>query len=222
MRVLGFLIMSAALSGNVMALEASAGADNVNSSQLGINAKIDASNQILTAGMNQMLACNIQGKLFDSTADVCKDPGEPLAAKIAACTTNKEFYNQATGECMTSAPDLTNQLNNTNALLTAMANCYNARGTFNVATGVCSASSRSASIKQVYVSPVYNNTKSKKDKTYSLGTADLCVISLVKGSTSQPRGGCTMAGVPGGTWNITISSYSDSARWCQATCYDFQ
>ncbi|MBS0234514.1 MAG: hypothetical protein JSR99_13625 [Proteobacteria bacterium] len=221
MRVLGLLIMSAALSGNVMALEASAGADNVNSSQLGINAKIDASNQILTAGMNQMLACNIQGKLFDSTANVCKDPGEPLAAKIAACTTNKEFYNQATGDCMASAPDLTDSLNNANALLTKMLACSNAKQFYNSTTGACSGGG-SASLKQVYVSPVYNLAKSNKDKTYTLAKADLCVLNLVKGSTSQPRGGCTIAGVPGGTWSVTISSYSDSARWCQATCYDLQ
>lgn len=44
MRVLGLLVLGAALCGNAAALEASAGADTVDSSQVGINAKIGQPN----------------------------------------------------------------------------------------------------------------------------------------------------------------------------------
>jgi len=227
MRVLGLLVLGAALCGNASALEASAGADTVNSSQVGINAKIDAANQITTSSINNIFNCGKNGQLYDSAHNVCVAVDEPLAKKIAACTTNKQFYNQSSGACMASAPDLTANLNTTNtnlgtvtALLNKVVACNTAKQFYSSATGTCAAGS--GSIRQSYVSPIYNLTKNRNPQTYSLGVRDLCVINYIKGSTSQPRGGCHIQGSPGAGWTLTIESYDDSARWCQATCYDIQ
>lgn len=40
--------------------------------------------------------------------------------------------------------------------------------------------------------------------------------------TSQPRGGYQISSSPGGAWSLTITSWDDSAYWCQGTCYDIQ
>lgn len=220
MRVLAFIVLGMAFTSQAFALETSAGADTVNSSQVGINAKVQALNAITTASINNILNCQKGGQLYDPTANVCITVDEPLAKKIAACTTNKQFFDQNTGACMASAPDLTSQLDTTNALLNKMLVCANAKQFYNSSTGTCAGGS--ASIVQTYVSPIYNLTKNRNPKTYGLGTRDLCVINYVKGSTSQPRGGCHIQGSPGANWTITIESYDDSARWCQATCYDIR
>jgi hypothetical protein len=144
MRVLGLLVLGIALCGNAMALETSAGADTVNSSQVGIDAKIEATNAITTSSINSIFNCGKNGQLYDSMHNVCIDVAEPLAKKIAACTTSKQFYNQATGACMASAPDLTTNLNTTNSnlnsatsLLNAVLNCNRAHMFYNSATGAC-------------------------------------------------------------------------------------
>lgn len=74
MRTLVFMTMIlAALATTPFALEASAGADTVASSQAGLNAKIEASNTALSSVINQILACNRDGKLFDSVSGACKE-----------------------------------------------------------------------------------------------------------------------------------------------------
>ncbi len=140
MRIGYYFVIALAMTCQAHALETAAGADTVNSSQVGINAKIDAGNAIITGSMNQILQCNMQGKLFSSTTNVCVDPTEPLAKKIAACTTAKQFYNQTTGQCQASAPDLTTQLNTTNTLLNKMIACNNAKQFYSSTTGACSGS----------------------------------------------------------------------------------
>ncbi len=52
MRTGYYALLAFALCGHVNALEASAGADTINTSQVGINAKIDASNSLLEAAVN--------------------------------------------------------------------------------------------------------------------------------------------------------------------------
>ncbi|MBS0232527.1 MAG: hypothetical protein JSR99_03465 [Proteobacteria bacterium] len=217
MRILGCFALGIVVCGNAMALETSAGADTVNSSQVGITAKIDATNAITTAGINQILNCQKAGKLYDPTTNTCIAVDEPLAKKIAACTTSKQFYNQNTGACMASAPDLTTNLNDTNTLLNKIIACNNAKQFYNSAAGTCTGGS--ASIAQTYVSPVYNIAKNRTPQSHSLGNRDLCVINYQKGMTSQPRGGCQIGGSPGANWTLTIYSWDDSAIWCQATCY---
>lgn len=140
MRILGLLVLGAALCGNAMALEASAGADTVNSSQVGLDAKLNATNAITTATINQIMNCQKAGKLFDPSTSTCIAVDEPLAKKIAACTTTKQFYNQTTSGCMASAPDLTNNLNSTNELVNKMASCNAAKQFYNPSTGGCMSS----------------------------------------------------------------------------------
>lgn len=66
-------LMIMALAGSsVNALEASAGADTVHATQMGINAKIEAGNAAITAVINQMLACNRDKKFFDSVSGSCE------------------------------------------------------------------------------------------------------------------------------------------------------
>lgn len=84
------------LCGNANALETAAGADTVNSSEMGINVKIDAGNAITTSSINNIFNCGKTGQLYDSVHNVCITVDEPFAKKIAACTTNKQFYNQST------------------------------------------------------------------------------------------------------------------------------
>lgn len=139
MRVLACVILGLVMCGKAFALEAAAGADSVNSSQIGINSKIEASNAVLTAGMNQILKCNQDGKFFDSQHNVCTDASEPLAKKIAACTTNKQFYNQTSDSCQSLAvpPDLTTQTNSNTGLINAMLNCNKNKQFYDQTTGAC-------------------------------------------------------------------------------------
>lgn len=183
MRIVGCLVLGLMLSGQALGLEASAGADNVNASQVGINAKIDAGNAAMTAVLNKMLNCSKNGQGYSSTTDSCVGLTTTQQTAMLNCNNNKQFYNSATGSC---------------------------------------AGGGNASITQSYVSPVYALIKNRNTQTYPLGTHGLCVLNLIKGSTSQPRGGCSIAGAPGGSWSVSIYSYDDSARWCQATCYEVQ
>jgi hypothetical protein len=66
------------------------------STALGINAKFNAANTITTSSINNVFNCGKNGQLYDYVHDVCISVDEPLAKKIAACTTNKQFYNQST------------------------------------------------------------------------------------------------------------------------------
>jgi len=133
------VMLAIALCGNAAALETSAGADTVNASQIGINAKIETVNAVLTAGINQILKCNQEGKFFDAEHHVCIEPSEPLAKKIAACTTNNRFYNQTTDACQSLAlpPDLSAQTSSNTSLLNAVVNCNNQGKFYNSATGGC-------------------------------------------------------------------------------------
>jgi hypothetical protein len=139
MRILAYVALGLMVCGNAAALETAAGADTVNASQVGINAKIEAGNAILTSGLNNILKCNQDGKFFDSLHNVCTDPTEPLAKKIAACTTNKQFYNQTTDSCQSLAlpPDLTGQTNSNTSLINAIVNCNNQGKFYNSGTGTC-------------------------------------------------------------------------------------
>jgi hypothetical protein len=87
MRILAYIGLGLMIASSAAALETSAGADTANASMLGINAKIDVSNAALTAVINQMLACNRDGKLFDSSSGECKEvpPGN---------LDNAEIYNE--------------------------------------------------------------------------------------------------------------------------------
>lgn len=139
MRVMAVVVLALAMCGNALALETSAGADTVNASQVGISAKIDASNAVITSGLNAILKCNQDGRFYDSTHNVCIDPTEPLAKKIAACTTNKQFYNQTTEACQSLAlpPDLTTQTNSNTSLIKAVLNCNQNRQFYDQTTGAC-------------------------------------------------------------------------------------
>src|SRR5260221_615973 len=62
------LTILSCIAGSAMALETAAGTDTVNTSQVGINAKVDASNVILKTGISQITACGPQGKLWNGSA----------------------------------------------------------------------------------------------------------------------------------------------------------
>ena len=80
------LVIGALAAPSANALETAAGADTVNASQVGINAKIEAVNAITKAGLNQILTCQKSGKLFDVTTGTCIAVEETLAKKIRKCS----------------------------------------------------------------------------------------------------------------------------------------
>ncbi|WP_423415860.1 hypothetical protein RLW55_05940 [Hyphomicrobium sp. B1] len=217
MRTLVFTTMVlAAAATSSSALEASAGADTINASQIGLNAKIEAGNTVLQTGLNNVIACNKDGKLW--TASGCIPVDEPLAKKIAGCTTDKKFYDQNTGACMDSAPDLTAQLNTTNDTMAKLIACYNAHGTFNASTSQC-ASGGSGAVKVV---GTYGSTmKNKNSTTIGPYKADLCMLSYQWTSAfDNPVLGCKITGGPGAWKLTTISSYSRQQQSCSITCFN--
>lgn len=194
MRAIVCLVLGVALTGNAMALETSAGADNVNTSQVGINAKIEASNAITTATINQVLTCGKSGQLYNSTNNTCVTVDEPLAKKIAACSTNKQFYNQNTSACQDSAPDLTGQLNTTNtnlgnaqSLLNKIAACNDAKQFYSSATGGCVSGAASVTLSSYDITVGSPGT--------NLGRHIFCAS---EGSWGDPEGGTKQVWFTGG------------------------
>lgn len=146
--------------------------------------------------------------------------GEPLARKIAECTTTKKFYNQNTGACMDSAPDLTSQLNTTNDLMARMAACYNSHGTFNKTTGQCTAGNGSGNLEMV---DTYSATAKNRIVTTGPYKADLCVLSYTYMSAfDNTVGGCQVTGSPG-CWKLaTNGKNSRENASCAVTCFNFK
>lgn len=212
------MMMGMVACGNVVALETSAGTDTVNSSQIGITAKVDAINAVTTASINDILNCQKSGKLFDPTTDVCIAVAEPLAKKIADCTTNKQFYNQNTGACQPSAPDLTTNLNDTNALLNKMIACNNAKQFFNSSTGTCYASG-SAKVAISYSTSVH----AKNGTKYSpYVTADYCSLAYAAYDFTGHAASCTVQ-QSGNQWRVRAKSNNSSCTAdCQLVCYTMQ
>lgn len=83
MRIIECFVLSLMLSGQALALEVSAGADNVNASQVGINAKLDANNAALTAVLNKILNCSKTGQSYNSTTDSCVSVAVDLTDALA-------------------------------------------------------------------------------------------------------------------------------------------
>lgn len=218
MRVLGFAVLGLAMCGNVVALETSAGTDTVNSSQIGIDAKLDASNAFFKTALNNMLDCNKNGQLWTSAGCVAVD--EPLAKKIADCTTNKKFYNQNTGACMDSAPDLTAQLNSTDAVISKLIACYNAHGTFNASTGQCTTSGSSVKLA---ISTSSQASASKGQTKYSNWvTADFCTLGRAGYDFTGKYAQCTVQH-SGAQWRVeAYSNSSKSSATCMLLCYTQQ
>ncbi|MBS0234513.1 MAG: hypothetical protein JSR99_13620 [Proteobacteria bacterium] len=109
MRFFSLLILSAALTGNAFALEASAGADTVNTSQLGIDAKLNAINAATTAVLNKILNCAKTGQSFDSASDACIGLTKTEQQTLLSCNKYNQFYNNTTGTCASgsaSKPEL--------------------------------------------------------------------------------------------------------------------
>lgn len=218
MRIPIFMTMAlAALATTSSALETAAGTDTVASSQVGINAKVDASAAVLQTGLNNIITCNKDGQLW--TADGCVAVDEPLAKKIAACTTDKRFYDQNTGACMNSAPDLTNQLNATNDMMSRLIACYNAHGTFNASTGQC-ASGGSGTLQLV---GTYTSNAKNSIVTTGPYKADLCVISYTYMSAfDNTVGGCQVTGSPWSWTMVTNGKYSRENASCSVTCFNLK
>jgi hypothetical protein len=118
MRMLTCLIAGMAFCGNAMALETAAGADTVNSSQVGINAKIESSNAITSSAISRITNCGKDGKTYDAVHNVCVGETDPVATpgvnKIFACGNGNKIAH-SDGTCSGSIPpDLTNSLKTTN------------------------------------------------------------------------------------------------------------
>jgi hypothetical protein len=64
MRSFIYLLGMLALASTASALETAAGADTVNSSQIGINAKLDASTAVLKQGISQITNCGAANSIF--------------------------------------------------------------------------------------------------------------------------------------------------------------
>lgn len=120
MRVLGLLVLGAALCGNAMALEASAGADTVNQSQVGINAKIDANTAILKSAISSVTNCGAKDKIYNFATNTCTtvvtseaDPvAMPKVNAITQCGDGNKFL-RSNGTCSAAMPpDLSTQVNN--------------------------------------------------------------------------------------------------------------
>jgi hypothetical protein len=200
MRAFGFIVLSLALScGSAAALETSAGTDTVNASQVGLNAKIEAGNAAITGTINQIMACGRGGELYDSVAHTCVSVDEPLAKKIAACTTNKTWYNQSTGACMPSAPDLTASVTSTQALLTKILNCNANKQFYSQATDSCVAGG-AATVKHILLTNPHSSGVASIPgcSNQKFGTYDLCYqgsFSKMVIGTTKDYDSCTLNGM---------------------------
>lgn len=96
MRVVGYLVLGVALAGNAIALEASAGNDTVNSTQVGINAKIDASTSLLQSAVNgltnRIKVCSNKQALY-SPGNMSADPDGcvPITVDLTDALANKDI-----------------------------------------------------------------------------------------------------------------------------------
>ncbi len=216
MRVLLFAVAMMSCAGNLRALETSAGADTVNASQVGITTKIDSSNAILTTDLNQILQCNLQGKLFNSTTSACADPTEPLAHKIADCTSAHNFYNQTTEQCEASPPDLTNEVTSATTDITSMLACSANAQFYNSATKTC--------VRPQLVSAGSKTVQTASQNSAASGTVkgpQVCVVTN-DGRWGSGNGNCTVSGSPGGTWTVKATSGEDTNIQCSMACYNFK
>lgn len=218
MRVLAYVALGLMMCGQAASLETAAGADTINASQIGIDAKLDASNAYFKTALNNMLDCNKNGQLWTSTGCIAVD--EPLAKKIADCTTNKKFYNQNTGACMDSAPDLTTQLASTDNIITKMAACYNAHGTFNTSTGQCTTSGSSAKLAFTWSTEVAASGGQTKYSNWV--TADICTLGRAGYDFTGKYAQCLVQN-SGTQWRVqAYSNSSKSSATCQLLCYTMQ
>lgn len=119
---LGFL---AAETG--FALEATAGADTVNASQIGLDAKVNASNAMLGVSINKILACEKNGQTYDSVHDQCVGLTEAQLTAMQNCAKNGQAYDVTTDACkgLSSSEQA------------AMENCAKSNAFYNVTTGQC-------------------------------------------------------------------------------------
>ncbi|WP_414463301.1 hypothetical protein [Hyphomicrobium sp. DY-1] len=193
-----------------MALEASAGADTVNSSQIGINAKLDASNAITTAGLNYIFNCGKDGKFFDSVHGICITVDEQLAKKIATCTTAHAFYNQGTDKCDTVVIPPDESTNVANILA-----CAKQGKVFN---GTACVAFNGSKPKLAYTKNVATSVGNNVAKASALGVHDLCIVTNHDYGSGKGRGGCFDQRSPGASrTGHTVNHDGGPAHSCVAS-----
>lgn len=96
MRMIGYLLVGVALTGNALALEASAGTDTINASHVGINAKIDASTSLLQSAVNglttRIKVCSNKQALYNpGTPSADTDGCVPITVDLTAALADKDI-----------------------------------------------------------------------------------------------------------------------------------
>lgn len=220
MRIFGCLVLAFTLTGNAHALEASAGADNVNTSQVGINAKIEASNAITSVAISKMTSCAKLHALYDPNTNVCAtvltsetDPvASPNISKVFNCG-NANKIAHSDGSCSSVLPpDVSNQVTN-------IVSC-NAQGKLFNGSGCADLPSGSKS-KLVAVGGKIVQTPNQNASVATSMNADLCVLSN-DGRYGKGRGNCSVNGTPGGSWTVTATSQDGTNIQCSMSCYNLQ
>jgi hypothetical protein len=221
--VITTILLAGLCTASAHALETAAGTDSVNASQIGINAKVEALNNISKAGIDQINKCGWDGKVYDSKHNVCvtiteTDPVampkvEDLTTKVNAintCGNGNKFYH-TDGTC--SPIDI-------NATLTSIFTCSKSGKFWNGTSCVAPTSSDTPQLVAAG-GKLVQTTGSNQTKSGTVSGPQLCVVNN-DGRYGNGKGNCSVSGSPGGTWTVKATSQDGTNIQCQMACYNFK